>query len=393
MLDGFDPTTIADPALRAIVQFRMNQIEDVTTTVRDQRAEIQRLRDEINRLKGEQGQPTIAPNHPPSDGSSEGARTQSRPHRTCAKNPTLMIDRTVVLPCDPTTVPPDAVVKGYQCVIVQDIQLTTETIACDKAVWYSPSLRRRFRASNPTGYDGQFGPHTKAFIMTLAFETGISEPKMHALLRLAGLHSSRGQIAAILQRMTERLAPERHAILHAGLSSSPWQHLDATPSRVAGNNEQCHMLTNPFATVSTTTPRGDRRAVLDVLRGGTPRQFWLDQTSERLMRLMDVPTHAQKYVGRHMPHHQMLDEATVDALLTTIPQQQTKIANQWLKWIKDALASAAYHADRAPPVPKVIGLLGDDAPQWAMLTEELALCWVHDARHGYPLGDSLRTTA
>ena len=25
-------------------------------------------------------------------------------------------------------------------------------------------------------------------------------------------------------------------------------------------------------------------------------------------------------------------------------------------------------------------LIGDDAPQWAMLTEELALCWVHDGR-------------
>ena len=51
------------------------------------------------------------------------------------------------------------------------------------------------------------------------------------------------------------------------------------------------------------------------------------------------------------------------------------------KWMKDSFAIAAYHAQRDPPFPVVQVLIGDDAPQWAMLTEELALCWVHDGRH------------
>ena len=42
---------------------------------------------------------------------------------------------------------------------------------------------------------------------------------------------------------------------------------------------------------------------------------------------------------------------------------------------------AAYHAQRDPPFPVVQLLIGDDVPQWAMLTEELALCRVHDGRH------------
>ncbi|GAA5531547.1 hypothetical protein Hgul01_05372 [Herpetosiphon gulosus] len=64
MLDGFDLTTIHDESLRTIVRFLMNQAEDLAAKVRHQADEIQRLRDENNRLKGEHGQPTIKPNRP-----------------------------------------------------------------------------------------------------------------------------------------------------------------------------------------------------------------------------------------------------------------------------------------------------------------------------------------
>jgi regulator of replication initiation timing len=65
MLDGFDPSTIPDPALRQLVQALMNQVEELHAKVRAQADEIQRLRDENNRLKGEQGKPDIKPNKPP----------------------------------------------------------------------------------------------------------------------------------------------------------------------------------------------------------------------------------------------------------------------------------------------------------------------------------------
>ena len=84
--------------------------------------------------------------------------------------------------------------------------------------------------------------------------------------------------------------------------------LDATPTRVAGANQQCHVLTNP---VYTTVPQTNRLHVLDVLRGGEPRQFWLDQTTERVMRLMDVPLHARKAVLKALPRHQLITDAAI----------------------------------------------------------------------------------
>jgi len=38
LLDGFDPTTIADPALRAVVQALMNQVETLHEQTRTQAA-------------------------------------------------------------------------------------------------------------------------------------------------------------------------------------------------------------------------------------------------------------------------------------------------------------------------------------------------------------------
>jgi hypothetical protein len=52
---------------------------------------------------------------------------------------------------------------------------------------------------------------------------------------------------------------------------------------------------------------------------------------------------------------------------------------QQRRWILDATAVAAYHADREFPVVRL--LVCDDAPQCTLVTEELALCWVHEGRH------------
>jgi len=45
----------------------------------------------------------------------------------------------------------------------------------------------------------------------------------------------------------------------------------------------------------------------------------------------------------------------------------------------EAAAIAAYHDQSSWPL--VQSLVCDDAPQFKLLTQELALCWVHEARH------------
>jgi hypothetical protein len=85
-------------------------------------------RDEINRLKGEQGKPKIRGNKASTDLSSEKHRRESKPHQKRSKQGRLKIDRKEIAKVDRERLPADAVFKGYQEVVRQDITFRTENI-------------------------------------------------------------------------------------------------------------------------------------------------------------------------------------------------------------------------------------------------------------------------
>ena len=79
-------------------------------------------------------------------------------------------------------------------------------------------------------------------------------------------------------------------------------------------------------------------------------------------------------VDQLLEKDKVFNEATFDSVLNTInpgPTQRSRI--------KEACAIAAYHEQTAFPVIQT--LVCDDAPQFKLLTKELALCWIHDGRH------------
>ena len=63
MLEDLDLSSIADERARELVQQLLNGLEEVMAALRAAQAENQRLRDEINRLKGEQGTPSDQAQH------------------------------------------------------------------------------------------------------------------------------------------------------------------------------------------------------------------------------------------------------------------------------------------------------------------------------------------
>ena len=56
-----------------------------------------------------------------------------------------------------------------------------------------------------------------------------------------------------------------------------------------------------------------------------------------------------------------------------------KLSSGYRSRVKEAAAIAFYHQQSNWPVVRT--LVCDDAPQFKLLTEELALCWVHEGRH------------
>src|SRR5438067_221376 len=264
MLEDFDPTTIQDEALRQVFISMMNLVESLHTTVQEQAEEIQRLRDENNRLRGEQGRPAMKPNKPATSLSSEKERRESKPHHKASKQAQIRIDRVEVVNVDQHRLPQDAEFKGYEEVIVQDIDFRTENIQFRKEKYYSPGNQQTYLAALPAGYHGQFGPGVRAWVLALYYAGGMSEPKILELLQTVGMHISAGQLSDFLIKDQEQFHVERANVLRAGLASSPWQHLDSTATRVNGKNEQCHVLCNPFYTAYCTLPAKDRLSLLRV---------------------------------------------------------------------------------------------------------------------------------
>jgi hypothetical protein len=79
---NIDPNAIQDldGARQAIVHL-LNLIEDLTADLREAQAEIQRLRDENNRLKGEQGKPDMKPNTKPAAPIREHHSSERERHK------------------------------------------------------------------------------------------------------------------------------------------------------------------------------------------------------------------------------------------------------------------------------------------------------------------------
>jgi len=378
MLEDLDLHSIADEQTRELVRRLLNLLEDVRADLRAAQAEIQRLRNEINRLKGEQGQPAIKPNTPqppPKDLSSEQERRTPKAWSKGRKTDRIPIDREQVVAVALADLPPDAVFKGYEDVVVQDVLFRTDNVLFRKEKFYSPSQHTTYVASLPPGYRGQFGPGIKSLALVLYFGAQMSEPKVAELLRSVGVQISDGQVSNLLIKGQAPFHAEKEALYQAGLASSPWQHLDDTSTRVNGQNGYCHIVCNPLYTAYFTTAAKDRLTIIDVLTNHRPRRFLVNAEALGFMEACGLSAVRRQQVEQ-LPSGTIVDEATMQALLETYlpgvgPQQR--------KWILDATAVAAYHADVEFPVVRL--LVCDDAPQFTLVTEELALCWVHEGRH------------
>jgi len=105
ILDELDLSAIQDEQAREGVIGLLNLVEEMSQTIQALQVENQGLKDEINRLKGEQGPPPIKPNPPtdPTNYSSEKERKTRQPRQRRRKRDTIQIDREVTLEVDPMT--------------------------------------------------------------------------------------------------------------------------------------------------------------------------------------------------------------------------------------------------------------------------------------------------
>jgi len=372
-----DVSGIEDERARAIVGLLLNLVEDLRGELKKAHQENAYLRERLGLGRGGDGKPGGQPESTPSQQphSSEKERKEPQERTKRAKLNQIQIDKEVKLDVDRATLPPDAEDKGYAASVVQELRISTENVRFLRKKYYSPSLGKTYLAPLPDGYSGEFGPNVRTLCVMFSHQCHMTQPKIAEWFANMGILISDGQISHFLTEGHEAFHREKEEIVEAGLSSSPWQHMDDTGTRVDGVNWHCQVICNPLYTAYFTTERKDRLTVIDVLRNGRGRVFRLNDEAVALLRQFGVSQRTMEQL-RHLPWDQELSETQLEDELN---RQMPQLAAAARSRIVEASAIAAYHAEVGHPVVRL--LICDDAKQFKLVTEELGLCWIHDGRH------------
>ena len=369
-------------ALSRTLSILVNLVENLSEQNEKLRIEVQKLRDENNRLKGEQGKPNIRGNKGGGKGknfSSEKERKQrkvKKKKKSKGKKKNIRINRSEVYEVDQSKLPADAEFKGYERVLVQEILIKTDNVEYKKEIFYSPSEKRTYVGELPPGIVGEFGPGIRSLVCTLKYVANMSQPKIQELLENCGILISQATISRILINDETGFNQEKKDIFRAALEHTPFQQIDDTTVRVNGKNQYSQILCNPYYTAFFTVPRKDRLTILDLLLCGRERTYRFDLKAFCLMSDFNV---AKKVTNQllNLTEDKEISEAEMQSLLEKVFKKgegkNTKTR------IMEAAAIAAYHRQTTIPVVNI--LLADDAPQFKKITAELALCWIHEGRH------------
>ncbi|MCK4269270.1 MAG: hypothetical protein KAW93_02205, partial [Methanogenium sp.] len=278
LIASLTPEIIAKTPPEELILSLISALEDTLTELENLREANRTLKDEINRLKGEQGRPKIAKKKkggPGGNYSTEKERSKGKSSKNGRgkRNHKVSIHKTIIRHIDKKNLPPDAIFKGYSDVIIQDIVVipVNTKFRCER--YYSPREGRTYVAKRPVGYEGEFGPGIKSMIVGLKSICNLSEPDISKYLNYHGVYISQSTISRKLTYNNDIFHTDAEEILKAGVESTRFLQTDTTGANVNGKQHHTHIICNPLYTAFRTVPRKDRLTNINLLMGGKGRKY------------------------------------------------------------------------------------------------------------------------
>jgi hypothetical protein len=214
-----DPDALSPTQLKELVVQLLAEVAALKQMVVAQR-------EEIARLKGLKGPPSIKPSGMErSTAASSSKPGGDKPSRGKVR-PCVSIEERIVT----TTAPPGSRFKGYESFLVQDLVLSVQAIRYRRERWVTPD-GRTILAPLPAGIAGHFGPDLRRLVLMLYHQGQTTLPRLSALLRSVGVAISERQVQRLLTERQDRFLAENRDVLRAGLESAPWISVDDTGAR------------------------------------------------------------------------------------------------------------------------------------------------------------------
>jgi len=329
---------------------------------------VYQLEDEIARLKGLKPRPRIAPSsletaaRPPRDPNTKRPGSDKR-----SKTAQLTITEKIVVRLP--DIPPEAVFKGYEDFVVQDLILKPRVILYRREHWQTPdgrSLVAPFPADVLPG--SHFGPDLICFILHQYHHQHVTQPLLLEQLRQLGIDISAGELSRILTEGKEAFHQEKAELLPTALAVSAYVQVDDTGARHQGHNGACTQVGNEFFAFFASTESKSRLNFLEILRR-PHTDYVINQTAMAHWRRQKLP---KAVLGRlRRGPHTFADSAAwhgrLRALGITGPRH-VRIASEGA-----LLGSLIAHG-----VSPELVVLSDGAEQYDVLVH--AACWIHAER-------------
>lgn len=333
-----------------------------------QQEQIQALRDEIARLKGQKPKPNIKPSKLES-GKQEEEKQQRKRARQGKRKKTRELEIHEVVCIAPEEVPKGSRFKGYEDFTVQDIRIGAHNIRYRMERWETPDRERLIGKLPPEVGGAHFGPILCSFILYQYHHAHVTQPLLLEQLREWGVDISAGQISAILTEGKEAFHAEKEELLRVGLQQSDYIQVDDTTARHQGKNGYCTHIGNELFAYFASTDSKSRINFLKLLRAGS-EEYTINDDALAYMQAQNLP----KGPLEHLAGHTRKSLSGTKAWLATL--EELGIATP--RHVRIATEGALLGTVLEQGVDPNLVILSDDAGQFNVLLH--ALCWIHAER-------------
>jgi hypothetical protein len=325
-------------------------------------------RDEIARLKGLKGRPSIKPS------GMENA-TESKPGgKPVKRRGRGRVNLRVLLETEllQAAVPPGSIFKGYELYQVQDLVLSARAVCYRRERWLTQE-GKTILAPLPEGISGHFGPELRRFVLMQHHQGQVTVERLVMLLQAIGVSISKRQVMRLLIDGQDAFLTETCNVLRAGLETAGWVSVDDTGARHRGANGVCTQIGNDDFTWFGTTGSKSRLNFLDLLRAGhtdyVVNDAALDYMRDHALAgplLQQLAGHERQRFADETIWMRHLELLGMTGL--TVTPDPVRIATEGALW-----GAVSAHGFLREAV-----VLSDDAGQFDV--GQHALCWIHAER-------------
>lgn len=345
-------------------------VRSLLQVIADLQAQVQRLEDEIRRLKGGPPRPQLKPNTlegaaatPSNPPDEDSPRRRGHPQR--AKTAELIIHEICQVPL--ADVPEGARFQGYRPYTVQDVVIRLHNTRYEREQWQLPGGESVTAPVPVAVCGGHYGPQLVTYLLHQHYHAHATQPILLAQIREWGVVISAGQLNRLLTEGHDGFHQEKAAIKAVGLAVSSYVQTDDTGARHQGKNGYCTYLGNEWFAWFASTGSKSRVNFLELLQG--ERCYAVNAEALAYMAERGVAAGHRERLAAY-PVVLADPDAWAAYLRRHLVDSPRAIALVTEGALLGGLVMQGFRLD--------LRLLSDDAGQFALFVH--ALCWVHAER-------------